>query len=86
MVSTAPCHGAVSSSILDGSAIFEVTMLTNILIIVLQSWCEKCLDQWERWKLNTYCGPVYITISRESDGHDYNEMNVDDIDENGLAM
>jgi len=45
--------------------------LDFLFLRLLRWFCERRLDQWERWKLNTKYGPVYIDISRKSDGYDY---------------
>jgi len=50
-------------------------MFKEWLFIKLLRWfCTRRLDQWERWKIPTKYGPVYVSISREGDGYDYTEF------------
>lgn len=50
-------------------------MLFEWLFFKLLFWfCEKRMDQWERWELQTKFGPVSIHISRSDDGHGYGEI------------
>ncbi len=34
------------------------------LLQMLQRCTETDMDQWDRWRLRTACGPVYVRISR----------------------
>ncbi len=34
------------------------------LLQMLQRYTETDMDQWDRWRLRTACGPVYVRISR----------------------
>ena len=43
---------------------------------LLKWYCSKRLDQWERWKLETKYGPVYLQISREDDGGYWAEIDI----------
>ena len=45
-----------------------------LFVELLKEFCVIELDQWVRWKLETKFGPVYISISRESDGYSYEEL------------
>lgn len=40
----------------------------------LKRYCAQDLDQWEQWKIQTKHGHVYIQISRDDDGHNWNEL------------
>lgn len=40
---------------------------------LIKWWSNNYMDQWERWELKTKEGPLYVTISRKSDGHDYDQ-------------
>lgn len=42
----------------------RIDMRFLILKYLLKKFCEKDLDQWERWKVNTKYGPVYIEVTR----------------------
>ena len=38
---------------------------------LLQDFVTHELDQWERWEIPTKYGPVYVEITRQSDGYHY---------------
>ncbi len=40
----------------------------------LKVFCEKELDQWERWKIKTKYGDVFVSISRERDRYRYEDF------------
>lgn len=58
-------------------------LLDKIFFKLLRWFCENRLDQWERWKLDTKYGPVYISIDRNGDGYEkYNELEkIEELDE-----
>lgn len=49
-------------------------MKARLLRWLLRWWCETQMDQWERWKLHTKKGPVYITIDSHGDEFHWDEI------------
>jgi len=49
-------------------------LLDNIFIFLLKRYARKRLDQWDRWEINTEHGPVYVEITRKSDGYNYEKL------------
>ncbi len=41
---------------------------------LLKWYCEKELDQWERWKINTKYGYVFITVDRSQNEFNLNNF------------
>ena len=41
---------------------------------LLKRFCNKELDQFERWELKSKYGPVYVSIDRQGDGYNYNKL------------
>lgn len=37
-----------------------------LLKMLLKSFCEKDMDQFEMWQVDTTYGPVFISITRET--------------------
>jgi hypothetical protein len=37
----------------------------QLLGSLLDRYCESELDQWERWRVNTSFGPVFVDVTRE---------------------
>lgn len=50
------------------------TIEFKIFKFFLKRFLNKELDQWERWETKTKHGPVYISISRQSDGYNYEKL------------
>lgn len=50
----------------------------TIMDVLLKTYCEEELDQWELWKTDTKFGKVYITITREPmpDTQDYQYVEI----------
>jgi len=46
-----------------------------LLKLLLRRHTDLYMDQWDRWKLKTKHGDVFITIERSSDGSEYDELN-----------
>lgn len=46
----------------------------RLFIFLLKRYCTHYLDQWERWKLKTKYGDVYIQVNRDDDGYNWHEV------------
>jgi len=46
----------------------------KVFFSLLKWFCTQRLDQWERWKIKTKYGNVFIDISRKDDGYNYEEI------------
>lgn len=46
----------------------------KIFHFFLKRFCTQDLDQWERWKMKTPYGEVYIQITRQDDGYKWDEL------------
>lgn len=51
-------------------------LLEKIFLRLLRWFCSSRLDQWERWKLDTKHGPVYISITRVDDGYRWDKLKI----------
>ncbi len=40
----------------------------------LKRFCNTQLDQWERWKISTKYGPVFVELTRQTDGYNYQDL------------
>lgn len=49
-------------------------MLDYLFFKLLKWWCERRLDQWERWRIKTKYGYVYVQIDREGDEYNWDDL------------
>lgn len=58
--------------------VFFLTIKSDFRFAMLRFWlkrfCEKDLDQWERWRLKTKNGDMFIQITRVDDGYNYHSI------------
>lgn len=43
---------------------------------LLKRYVTYEMDQWSRWKFKTKYGEVYVDISRQNDGNNYDDLKV----------
>ncbi len=64
----------------EGNNLYEVMKQVEfwLLMKLLKRFVETDMDQFERWEMKTKLGPVYVDISRQSDGYNYNKIGKDE--------
>lgn len=66
------CHSEVHARPEDFN--WKEQMREWLFFKLLKWFCSKRLDQWERWKIETKYGSVFVEISREDDGYNWTEL------------
>ena len=46
---------------------YDANLSFYFLVLAVDYWVSKYMDQWEKFKFDTEYGPIYVTISRHDE-------------------